>query len=69
MTCWGMETDDGRAIQHFIEGSREYFSYQLRDSNGRIVLRAQDAPLEPFNGTLRHPGAIDLSPMRTRQQA
>jgi two-component system, OmpR family, sensor kinase len=47
----GHETDDGHAIQHFIEGSREYFSYQLRDSNGRIVLRAHDAPLEPFNGT------------------
>jgi two-component system, OmpR family, sensor kinase len=47
----GHETDDGHAIQHFIEGSREYFSYQVRDSNGRIVLRAHDAPLEPFNGT------------------
>jgi two-component system, OmpR family, sensor kinase len=47
----GHETDDGHAIQHFIDGSREYFSYQLRDSSGRIVLRAHDAPLEPFNGT------------------
>jgi two-component system, OmpR family, sensor kinase len=47
----GHETDDGHAIQHFVEGSREYFSYQLRDSTGRIVLRAHDAPLEPFNGT------------------
>ena len=47
----GHETDDGHAIQHFIEGSREYFSYQLRDAGGRIVLRAHDAPLEPFEGT------------------
>ena len=47
----GHETDDGHTIQHFIAGSREYFSYQVRDSNGRIVLRAHDAPLEPFNGT------------------
>ena len=47
----GHETDDGRTIQHFIEGSREYFSYQVRDPDGRIVLRAHDAPLEPFNGT------------------
>jgi two-component system, OmpR family, sensor kinase len=47
----GHESDDGHSIQHFIEGSREYFSYQLRDSSGRIVLRAHDAPLEPFNGT------------------
>ena len=47
----GHETDDGHAIQHFIDGSREYFSYQLRDSTGRIVLRAHDAPLEPFAGT------------------
>jgi len=51
----GHETDDGHAIEHFIEDSREYFSYQLRDSTGRIVLRAHDAPLEPFNGT-PHPG-------------
>ena len=47
----GHETDDGRAIQRSIEGSREYFSYQIRDSSGRIVLRAHDAPLERFNGT------------------
>ena len=47
----GHETDDGHTIQHFIEGSREYFSYQVRDFNGRIVLRAHDAPLEPFNRT------------------
>jgi two-component system OmpR family sensor kinase len=51
----GHETDDGHAIEHFIEDSREYFSYQLRDSTGRIVLRAHDAPLEPFNGA-PHPG-------------
>ncbi len=46
----GKETDDGHAIQHFIDGSREYFSYQLRDASGRVVLRAHDAPLEPFIG-------------------
>lgn len=46
----GHETDEGHAIEHFVEGSREYFSYQLRDATGKIVMRAHDAPLEPFKG-------------------
>eukprot|EP01037_Dinobryon_pediforme_P015523 gene15523-15670_t len=45
----GHEQDDGRAIHHFIEGRREYLSYQLRDSSGHIVLRTHDAPSEPYH--------------------
>jgi two-component system, OmpR family, sensor kinase len=59
----GHETDDGHAIQHFIEGSREYFSYQIRDSGGHVVLRAHDAPQEPFSGT-PDPGFASLGRYR-----
>ena len=45
----GHETDDARAIHRFIEGREEYFSYQLRDAAGRVVLRSHDAPVEPFH--------------------
>jgi two-component system OmpR family sensor kinase len=45
----GHEGRDARAIHHFIEGRKEYFSYQLRDATGRILLRAHDAPLAPFD--------------------
>ncbi len=46
----GDEHHEGRAIRHFIEGSREYFNYQVRDSEGHVLLRAHDAPSEPFGG-------------------
>ena len=59
----GHESDDAHAIQNFVDGSREYFSYQLRDSSGRIVLRAHDAPLEPFDGTPR-PGFATMGRYR-----
>jgi two-component system OmpR family sensor kinase len=47
----GHEDDDARAIQHFNEGREQYLSYQLRDASGRIVLRAHDAPLAPYDQT------------------
>jgi two-component system OmpR family sensor kinase len=40
-------------IYHFIEGRNEYFSFQLRDPAGRIVMRSHDAPLKPYNQTPR----------------
>lgn len=44
----GHESDDGRALDHFIEGRKAHFSYQLRDSGGKVVLRSHDAPSEPY---------------------
>jgi two-component system OmpR family sensor kinase len=32
--------------------SREYLTYQVRDTNGKIVLRSNDAPSEPFRAPL-----------------
>jgi two-component system OmpR family sensor kinase len=32
--------------------SREYLTYQVRDTNGKIVLRSNDAPAEPFRAPL-----------------
>lgn len=34
--------------------SREYLTYQLRDKTGKVVLRSNDAPPEPFAGPLTH---------------
>ena len=45
----GHEDDDAGAIHHFIEGRGEYLSYQLRNSAGRVVLRAHDAPTAPYD--------------------
>jgi two-component system OmpR family sensor kinase len=45
----GHDEDDARTIHHFIEGRKEYLSYQLRDASGRIVLRAHDAPAAPYD--------------------
>lgn len=45
----GHKDYDLRAIHHFIEGRKEYLSYQLRDASGRIVLRAHDAPSAPYD--------------------
>jgi two-component system, OmpR family, sensor kinase len=33
--------------------SREYLTYQVRDPNGKVVLRSNDAPAEPFDAPLR----------------
>jgi two-component system, OmpR family, sensor kinase len=57
------ETDDGRAIRHFVDSSREYFTYQVRNASGRIVLRAQDAPPAPFDAT-PSPGFVTLGGYR-----
>jgi two-component system OmpR family sensor kinase len=59
----GHDAEDARAIQHFVDGRREYFSYQLRDASGHIVLRAHDAPLEPYSQLLS-PGFITLGKYR-----
>ncbi|MDR7146017.1 ATP-binding protein [Rhizobium sp. BE258] len=34
--------------------SREYLTYQLRDKTGKVVLRSNDAPAEPFSSPLTH---------------
>ncbi len=47
----GHEADDARAIHRLREGREEYLSYQLRDASGRVVLRAHDAPSEPYERT------------------
>jgi len=47
----GHDSENSRAIHHVIEGRKEYLSYQLRDVSGRIVLRAHDAPSEPYDLT------------------
>ncbi len=47
----GHEDDDARAIHRLREGHEEYLSYQLRDASGRVVLRAHDAPSEPYEQT------------------
>ena len=47
----GHEADDARAIHRLREGREEYLSYQLRDASGRVVLRAHDAPSEPYEKT------------------
>ncbi len=33
--------------------SREYLTYQVRDASGKVVLRSNDAPAEPFDAPLR----------------
>ena len=47
----GHERDDARATHDFIEGRKEYLSYQLSDATGRILLRSEDAPSEPYDHT------------------
>jgi len=42
------EQGDAQAIDRFIEGRRAYFSYQLTDTSGRVVLRSHDAPRAPY---------------------
>jgi two-component system OmpR family sensor kinase len=44
----GLETDDVKATHDFVEGRKQYLSYQLTDANGRILLRSDDAPAEPY---------------------
>jgi two-component system OmpR family sensor kinase len=44
----GHEQDDAIATHDFIEGRKDYLSYQLSDEHGRILLRSEDAPPEPF---------------------
>ncbi len=59
----GHESDDARAIHHFVEGQREYLSYQLRDTSGRVVLRTHDAPSEPY-GEQPQPGFVTVGKYR-----
>ena len=49
----GREQDDARATHDFIEGRKEYLSYQLSDASGRILLRSEDAPPEPYSQTAK----------------
>jgi two-component system OmpR family sensor kinase len=43
--------------------SREYLTYQVRDASGKIVLRSNDAPAEPFQAPL-NPGFYDTDTAR-----
>jgi two-component system OmpR family sensor kinase len=43
--------------------SREYLTYQMRDASGKIVLRSNDAPAEPFKVPL-NPGFDDTDTAR-----
>jgi two-component system OmpR family sensor kinase len=46
-------TTDPRGIAMLnTAASREYLTYQVRDTNGKIVLRSNDAPAEPFRAPL-----------------
>lgn len=47
------EVDDAYAIDRFIEGRQTYFSYQLSNSKGRVVLRSHDAPRVPYAVTTK----------------
>jgi two-component system OmpR family sensor kinase len=46
------EDDDGRAIGGHRADHKEYLIYQVRDLNGRLVLRSHDAPALPFAAPL-----------------
>lgn len=45
------ENDDAVAMRSFTEGRKQYLSYQLSDKTGRILLRSEDAPSEPYAHT------------------
>lgn len=49
-------------------GKREYLTYQLRDIDGRIVLRSHDAQREPFDAPLK-PGFYDMGDLRIYTEA
>ncbi len=57
------ETDDARAIHRFMQGRREYLSYQITDASGRLVLRTHDAPSEPYGGAAK-PGFSTIGDYR-----
>jgi two-component system OmpR family sensor kinase len=42
------EQGEAQAMDRFIEGRVAYFSYQLTDTSGRVVLRSHDAPRAPY---------------------
>ncbi len=46
-------TDPRSVAMLATAASREYLTYQVRDSSGKIVLRSNDAPAEPFDAPIR----------------
>jgi len=46
-----------------VDDHEEYLLYQLRDTEGKVLLRSHDAPAEPFAAALR-PGFEDIAPYR-----
>jgi two-component system OmpR family sensor kinase len=47
------ETDPRGVAMLNTAASREYLTYQVRDPQGKVVLRSNDAPSEPFDAPLK----------------
>jgi two-component system OmpR family sensor kinase len=47
------EAEDATVLSQVIAGSGDHLSYQVRNASGRVVLRANDAPLLPYTSSIR----------------
>ena len=47
------EAEDATVLSQMIAGSGNHLSYQVRNASGRVVLRANDAPLLPYTSSIR----------------
>lgn len=57
------DDDDDRSLGAGVEGHKEYLTYQVRDTRGRVILRSHDASAQPFAAPLV-PGFSDIDGRR-----